>query len=671
MDNIIIELNRDKVKNDVTIVQQIVSSISFRIKNDQAFYQAKLIDHQLFLFIRDYYLDILRQWRIGQVLDPISSQIFTQIAILFAELCFNAADDDVDQLKQLLIHESFINEIRTCLKDIATNGKYLQDQQVEAIDYILRSIHYLQKGRKDIQSIPMLSELLDSVVDCVCSNYFLDMFKQIAELEKFNEAQTFLLDTCTNYISWHNGDHYNDTCIAVRTALLNSFNSWFQNQLLSFHKLSRITIKVIGQLCITLIGGNANDEEVFSQSIREGYCTMIDQISSILNTIMKSETIDEITKDLIRVLAQNLYSLTMTNDLRTYIKNKNIVQLLLKLANIEDETIQFHIYRILASIMTEEDMKTLQNSTKIANVFLRFLTNLIDDSSRIPRFHNLLRSLKILVQHDQIKEELTKQGILSLLLRCVTESKFDPIKVRLSALNILLALTFNDNAACQLKDNPQFISNLKMFLNSHSEPQFQRVAENLLWKLEKEEAAITKLNEISTIPDITMKKYDIMLSYSHTDKDLCYRIHDRLIKDNFLVWIDRYEMHGQTMVAIATAIENSEFVFLCMSDAYKQSAYCQSEAHYAFERRCYLIPLIMKLGYRPDGWLGIIASGKIYIDFPKLGFDIAYENLKNEMTRYRQSHIQSTSIKKPIGHSLDMKILDLSVKSYESHPSVR
>ncbi|CAF0847491.1 unnamed protein product [Rotaria sp. Silwood1] len=410
LDSIVIELNQDKVKSDVATMQQIVSSISLRLKTDRAFYEAKLLNHQLFFIIRDYYLDILHRWRTGQALDPISSQVFTQIAILFAEMCLHAVDADVDHLKQLLIYETFINEIRACLKDITTNGKHLQDQQIEAIDYTLRAIHYLEKGRTDIQKIAMLSELLDSIVNCVCSSYFVSMFQQIAELEKLNEGQTLLLDTCTNYISMHDAGRYNATCVAVRTALLNTFTCWFQNQLLSFHKLSRVAIKVIGQLCITLIGGNASDEEIFPQPIREDYCKMIDQISSILNRIMESETIDDITKTLIRVLAQNLYSLTMTNDLRAYIKSKHMIPLLLKLTNIEDETIQFHVYRILASIMTEEDLKTLTNSTKIANVFLGFLINLIDDSSMTPRFHNLLRSLKGKLDFDFFPRKSLEQN---------------------------------------------------------------------------------------------------------------------------------------------------------------------------------------------------------------------------------------------------------------------
>ncbi|CAF1381698.1 unnamed protein product [Didymodactylos carnosus] len=89
------------------------------------------------------------------------------------------------------------------------------------------------------------------------------------------------------------------------------------------------------------------------------------------------------------------------------------------------------------------------------------------------------------------------------------------------------------------------------------------------------------------------------------------------------------------MQEMADAIENSEFVFICMSDTYKQSAYCQSEAHYAYERRCRLIPLKVIENYRPDGWLGFILSGIVYVDFSKRDFDTAYRKLKTEINRHR------------------------------------
>jgi hypothetical protein len=179
----------------------------------------------------------------------------------------------------------------------------------------------------------------------------------------------------------------------------------------------------------------------------------------------------------------------------------------------------------------------------------------------------------------------------------------------------------------------------------------QRAAEGLIWKLEKEEIAAVKPVTTVMTDDTATSKYDIMLSYSHSDKDLCYRLHDRLIKDNFRVWIDRDYMHGATMSAMADAIENSQFVVICMSDSYKQSVYCQSEAHYAFQRQCGFIPIVMRQKYRPDGWLGIMVSGKVYIDFPKLDFEQAYLKLKNEMEQYRRNLSHSTVAKDTLQHS--------------------
>jgi hypothetical protein len=142
-----------------------------------------------------------------------------------------------------------------------------------------------------------------------------------------------------------------------------------------------------------------------------------------------------------------------------------------------------------------------------------------------------------------------------------------------------------------------------------------------------------------------------MISYSHSDKQLCHSIHERLSRDGFRVWIDRDQMHGSTMIAMADAIENSEMILICMSDAYKQSVYCQSEAHYAFEKQRYLIPLVMKLRYKPDGWLGIIVSGKLYIDFAKNEFNLGYEKLKTEIKQYRQNNTTSSiKIAKEIEH---------------------
>ena len=92
---------------------------------------------------------------------------------------------------------------------------------------------------------------------------------------------------------------------------------------------------------------------------------------------------------------------------------------------------------------------------------------------------------------------------------------------------------------------------------------------------------------------------------------------------------------------MAEAVENSEFVLLCMSDSYKQSTYCQAEAEYAFGCKRRLLPLIVRPGYRPDGWLGFMIGSRIYVDFGRFDFDTACEKLMNEIALQRKRPLPS------------------------------
>ena len=203
----------------------------------------------------------------------------------------------------------------------------------------------------------------------------------------------------------------------------------------------------------------------------------------------------------------------------------------------------------------------------------------------------------------------------------------DPIKVQQISLEILVGLSFDEETCESLKQKENFVNYLRNLAENCSAEKLslKRAAERLLWKLEKEEVAVAQ----PIVP--TSFKYDLMISYSHRDDQICFRIHDQLVNDGFRVWIDRDCLRGSLMVGIANAIENSEYVLICMSNTYKQSVYCQSEAHYAFERGCKLIPILIEPNYKPDGWLGIIVSGKLYVDFAKTDLKPAYAKLKMEI----------------------------------------
>jgi hypothetical protein len=78
-------------------------------------------------------------------------------------------------------------------------------------------------------------------------------------------------------------------------------------------------------------------------------------------------------------------------------------------------------------------------------------------------------------------------------------------------------------------------------------------------------------------------------------------------------------------------VDRSSFVLMFMSETYKRSANCQSEAEYAFNRKKHIVPVKLKSTYQPDGWLGFILGTKLYIDFGKNEFEKAMELLHNEI----------------------------------------
>jgi hypothetical protein len=231
-------------------------------------------------------------------------------------------------------------------------------------------------------------------------------------------------------------------------------------------------------------------------------------------------------------------------------------------------------------------------------------------------------------------------------------TKYDTL-IRQRALENLLIMSFNENVCLNLKENVSFMELIKSLSENSTEPDLQRASEGLLWILTKDDTSKTSTNEQSA-----ETTYDVMISYSHKDKDLCFQLYDRLQKDHFRVWLDREQMHGTPLEAMSNAIEKSEFVFLCMSDAYKQSGYCKMEAYYALERQCCIIPLVMKSQYRPDGWLGIVVTGRMRIDFPKYGFEDAYDKLMIEIDRNRkekkkenhQYHHETPTVNKIVPH---------------------
>jgi len=191
--------------------------------------------------------------------------------------------------------------------------------------------------------------------------------------------------------------------------------------------------------------------------------------------------------------------------------------------------------------------------------------------------------------------------------------------------DVLWALSFNQDIQQQLRSSSTFMSKLAHFAKENDDEQMRKVTHGLLWNLKSHH------KDLPTPENSDGKSFDIMISYSHKDKILCQQIYEELIKTGSRVWIDFDQMHGNVMDAMAQAIERSHTVIICMSEDYRKSNYCRAEAHYAFQRQCKIVPVLLQKHYKPDGWLLFLIGQLLYVDFIKHEFSRAMEMLFKEL----------------------------------------
>ena len=154
---------------------------------------------------------------------------------------------------------------------------------------------------------------------------------------------------------------------------------------------------ILRQLCFILtLSIQLNRSTNLDKDTLDHYCQLIDSFLSILHALVQTENPvnNKLAQSLMGTLTPNLYTMTLSNQLEKYIKSKHITSLILKLADIENDEIQLNAFRILASIINEQDTKNVTNSMNIASLFIKFLSKVIDDPNQMLRFYNLLRCLK-------------------------------------------------------------------------------------------------------------------------------------------------------------------------------------------------------------------------------------------------------------------------------------
>mmetsp|Transcript_21246 Transcript_21246/g.59844 ORF Transcript_21246/g.59844 Transcript_21246/m.59844 type:complete len:320 (+) Transcript_21246:172-1131(+) len=126
----------------------------------------------------------------------------------------------------------------------------------------------------------------------------------------------------------------------------------------------------------------------------------------------------------------------------------------------------------------------------------------------------------------------------------------------------------------------------------------------------------------------------IMISYSWANQELALEISGHLKQAGYPVWIDVESMKGSTLEAMAAAVENSFCVVVVISEQYKDSVNCRTEAEFAYACRKPIIPCMVDSSlYRPNGWLGALVGTKLWFDMPFQQRKHSLRGLMHEISR--------------------------------------
>lgn len=147
---------------------------------------------------------------------------------------------------------------------------------------------------------------------------------------------------------------------------------------------------------------------------------------------------------------------------------------------------------------------------------------------------------------------------------------------------LLYQLSFDTSVAKAIMNDKALIKAIKelgkMYEGRQDCRELTKHCENLLWSLYSKTADGTKRRVLSTSDDGAKgstsgssgsKKKQIMISYNTQSRELCLKIKSFLESLGYSIWIDIENIHGSSLEAMATAIENSDCILICMTEKYK------------------------------------------------------------------------------------------------------
>ncbi|XP_077865675.1 uncharacterized protein LOC100367673 [Saccoglossus kowalevskii] len=386
--------------------------------------------------------------------------------------------------------------------------------------------------------------------------------------------------------------------------------------------------------CKTMIGGLCDSSVRFSCKIgQEGVIGRL--VTDLENPRLQPSEISEessvMEEDAIYGMLRSTImcmhnSIKNWSDNKPYFREANAVKLLHKyVENCKNPSIRANSLFTLVYIVNEDENHMISAGEEM-DFFITTLKKSIENTYS----HHMCEvgdytftALEIvdgiihLAANDTNKEKLVDKNVLPLLVKLLCDDCTD--RENEKAAVAIWNLAFHENNKERIKAEPNCLDELKR-LKESSNQAISKACTGALWQLggmeqqleHAELMAELKSNDEEESGETNLGH--VMISYQWDCQKVMIKVKDLLKAAGFRVWMDVDQMAGSTLEAMAEAVEKADVVLICMSEKYKNSPSCRTEAEYTYKLRKDFIPIQVQANYSPDGWLGILVGTKLYFD---------------------------------------------------------
>ncbi|CAF0935747.1 unnamed protein product [Didymodactylos carnosus] len=368
----------------------IVSNEGFRISGavakmirtkypDYLSQSSALIEHKYIQLVRNtiiFYFDQLNRNCLS--LTDTDNESLSDMCLMVTEMCNKLDKKNSKLIQQLFITKEFIQPMQQIMDDISAKGEHLSNGNIliSLYNFIQFFTKYIQLTNDDD---PNLLSLVQAAIKCLCSEYYLNIFKGMApQCSISNPKEHLFLIECpllvTNYINKQRDHLFDDN--SYHQVFLSNTNEILKEVLPNLHKYKIGHYKAIKHLLEILL-------MIPNDYYYDNKTTIIGHFTTILQSTDKpldDSNLDQQRTDLIKLTISLIHQFASDSKLLEAIQNNQQLCNLLKTELFTSKTVHVQFAtEMLLCLLDEKHVKDLPNPQDTAKTFVTYLKISVKD----------------------------------------------------------------------------------------------------------------------------------------------------------------------------------------------------------------------------------------------------------------------------------------------------